>query len=625
MSQYDNLICFYNDLMKNIFDDLSELYKNLNETQKKICIDKKLRIVIIIQNNNSKIYFKQIFQKYFTIKIKTDEIMIFVKEFTKINSNDDFIKYIENFHKIKNNFVKKFIQNQISTINYISKFNAIIIGCPDSTDIDVLVQIDEACDIENSKINNSDIISQLEYKCIYQINKTKKIDVNVIHIKNKKVIKSQKGSIKTLQGIIYYTQHLHMKKEYIIDVDKPDRFKIEDRIIPPINFILFNLDIFCGKNKAHELREKKIFAINSNEKDKVNFIIDNDIMNIIYTHFINIDDKNKDYIKALFVKLVTIILIDNDMSENTEYYTKKGIANQLDKIYQNTYNYSMYYLFRGTEGTFNKDFLKIIFDEYIKYAITYIDNFDYIWEKININMKPVEYIDKQIQNLFWENPLSPTDDFIKYFDKLSLDTNIEKHFIIQSSNEKDYDFNKIPEFINKVSFVNQRSNEWFELRKLYPPSNIIKDNKYTDYPRTEKWINDIYHLICGSIGEQYVMFNIDWENIFNGYKFIMIGMLIDYDKKYSISPDGFIINFETGDIIPIEIKCIRGEKNLFSKTIMREIKMAKKQLTTIKTIMNKCTKGIIVFMYINKNHIECEYTILNLEQASVFNGTMIEL
>jgi len=32
---------------------------------------------------------------------------------------------------------------------------------------------------------------------------------------------------------------------------------------------------------------------------------------------------------------------------------------------------------------------------------------------------------------------------------------------------------------------------------LYPPSNIIKDNKYTNYPRTEKWINDIYHLICG--------------------------------------------------------------------------------------------------------------------------------
>jgi len=85
------------------------LYKNLSDIQKKICIDKNLRIIIIIQNNNSKIYFKEIFQKYFTIKIKTDEIMIFVKKFTKINSNNDFIKYIENFDKIKNNFVKKFI------------------------------------------------------------------------------------------------------------------------------------------------------------------------------------------------------------------------------------------------------------------------------------------------------------------------------------------------------------------------------------------------------------------------------------------------------------------------------------------------------------------------------------
>ena len=49
---------------------------------------------------------------------------------------------------------------------------------------------------------------------------------------------------------------------------KNNKFKIEDRIIPPINFILFNVDIFCGKDKSNQLRDKKIFAINSNEKDK---------------------------------------------------------------------------------------------------------------------------------------------------------------------------------------------------------------------------------------------------------------------------------------------------------------------------------------------------------------------
>ena len=34
MSHFDNLVNFYNDLMKNIFDDSSEFYINLNEQQK---------------------------------------------------------------------------------------------------------------------------------------------------------------------------------------------------------------------------------------------------------------------------------------------------------------------------------------------------------------------------------------------------------------------------------------------------------------------------------------------------------------------------------------------------------------------------------------------------------------
>ena len=609
---------FYNNIVQTINDNSSNLYQNLSNEQKTMCNKQPhLRTVIIIQNIKSKIYFKEIFIKYFpNIKIKTDDIMIIIKEFTKINlyinKNSDINDFMMELHKIKNNYVKKFIQNQIAINNTIIDFNAIIIGCPESKDIDIVIIVDEKYDIENIKINDIDIINQLDNKCIYTIDKTKKIDINIIHIKNKKVIKSQKGSIKTLQGIIYYTQFLHMKKEYIIDIIKPEKFKIEDRIIPPINFILFNLNIFSGKEKATELRDKKIFAINSNEKDKVNFIIENNIMNNIIIHLTSINDKNKDYIKALFVKLSTIILIQNDMCENTDYYTKRGIAKLLDKLYPNSYDYSIYYLFRSAEGIFNKEFLQIIFDEYITFAKTYIESFDYNWNRIEIDIsKPVKYIDINIQNLFWKNIHEPTDSFIEYFDSISIDTNIEKHFIIKSTNEREYNFDIIPEFKKHIDFSDQRSEEWFNLRKIYPPNNTIKDNKYTNYPRTTHWIKEIYHLIAGSICEQYIMYNIDWAKIFDGYKFIMIGMIIDYKEKYSISPDGFLINFDTKDIIPIEIKCIRNEKNLFSKNIMREIKMAKEQLKTIKKIIN-CKKCIIVFMYITCTNVFCEYTMIEL-------------
>lgn len=610
MADYSNIESFYNNLIQNINNDDSNLYKILSEEQKIISKQKNIRTEIIIQNKKSRIYFKEIFYKYFpNTHIKTDDIMIIIKEILKINSNMNFSEEID---KIKNKYVKQFIKNQSIKEQYITDFNAIIIGCPESTDIDIIVIVDENLDIHTIKINNSDITEQLKKKCIYEIDFKKQLDINIIQIKNKKVIKSQKGSIKTLQGIIYYTQHLHIKKDYIIDINKPDKFRIEDRIIPPINYILYNLDIFCGKKKSIELRDKKIFAINSNEKDKVNFIIENDIMNIILDEFISLNDINKDYFKALFVKLSTMILINNNLSDNTDYYTKRGLAKLIDKIYPDTYEYSLYYLFRSKEGKFNKDFLKTIFKEYISFATTYIDNYDFIWNKININTKVnVSHIDDKIQKLFWENTSEPTESFIEYFDSISIDTNIEKHFILKSTGENDYEFDLIPQFKKYTSFVDQRSKEWFELRNIYPPNNIVKDNKYFNYPRTKNWIKELYHLIVGSIGEQYVMYNIDWNKIFDGYVFINIGMLIDYDKKFSISPDGFLINFDTKDIIPIEIKCIRNEKNLFSRNTMRELKTAKEQLQTIKKIIN-CKKGIIAFMYLTKDDIYCEYSIIEL-------------
>ncbi len=73
----------------------------------------------------------------------------------------------------------------------------------------------------------------------------------------------------------------------------------------------------------------------------------------------------------------------------------------------------------------------------------------------------------------------------------------------------------------------------------------------------------MFHLIVNSIGERYVMYNIDWSKIFPGYQFVVVGMLIHPIHKYSIPQDGLLINKKTKDIIPIEIKCIKHEKISF--------------------------------------------------------------
>ena len=152
LTDYTNIKSFYNYLMEKIYDDNYDLYKNLSDEQKKVCINKQRRIIIITQNNKSRIIFKEIFKKFFPdIKIKTDNIMIIVREFTKINIDENFIDELD---KIKNSYVNKFIKSQITKTSYITDFNTIIIGCPESTDIDVLVIVDDKYDIENINIKH---------------------------------------------------------------------------------------------------------------------------------------------------------------------------------------------------------------------------------------------------------------------------------------------------------------------------------------------------------------------------------------------------------------------------------------------------------------------------------------
>jgi len=573
---------FYNfcQEIKNNFENKDKLYLELNEREKEI-YDRNYEIgkSIIIHNKNFKKRFKQIFMNFFPeIRKKEEDIMFMVREIINTNTNSKYIN--------------KFIQ-QIVPDNILIEFRLIIIGCPESTDYDVIIIVDDTIDVEII-ITENDIRTKMVEVSKVPIDYNKKIDANIIHIKNKRVTKSLKGSIKTIQGIIYYTQELHNKPEYLIDVDKPDTFKIEDRIIPPITFILYNLNIFCGKDFGESIRDGKIKAINSNEKTKIDFLIDNKIFEKIFEimdeQITNI--RYKDYIKALFVKLSTIILINNKLSENTEYYTKRGIANLLDKIYPQTKDVSLYFLFRGKEGQYQKAFFRIICDEYIKFAKEYKDYYDFDWHTLDVDFtKSLQNVPPNVILNFWSN----------FYDDITYSDEI----IIKSTNIDDYDFNLIPEFKNNVKFIDQRSNEWFELRKIYPPNKkYIKNDSQSKI--------DIKNYISGSIGEQYIMFNVDWNKIFPNYHFISVGMLIHPDNKYSISPDGFLINFDTKDIIPIEIKTIKSNRNIFSQTMMREIKMSIIQLKTVNEII-KCKKGLIVFMFIQQNkQIITEYAMIDL-------------
>lgn len=174
-----------------------------------------------------------------------------------------------------------------------------------------------------------------------------------------------------------------------------------------------------------------------------------------------------------------------------------------------------------------------------------------------------------------------------------------EYFEIPSSSSEDISF--FPELVEKSILIPQRSKEWFEFRRKYTIDRDPKDK-----------IEERFHLIAGAISELYVMYRVDWKIIFPEFNFINVGVIFN-DQDF-ISPDGFLVNQITKEIIPIEIKCIRKKKDLYTKATIREIKMARVQIAKVKKILcnSNIKRGMVAFIYLYKDQVEFEYSFIKI-------------
>ncbi len=551
--------------------------------------------------------WKDVLLKYHDFENSTpEEVFKFTRELLNCYSKD----FLEFQTKVKQSGIVHSFYNKHG-YHHVDDFVILIIGCPYSKDNDTIAVIDLKYDVNKVVLNPVKINEQ-----IYNLGKdtSKEIDLNVIQIQDGIVVHAKKGSIKTLQGILYYTQVLHMPESKCIPVQPPERFKLDDRIKPYIHFIFCNLKVLLTKNQYDSF--KSVLRPLSNVKEKFEFMINHDIVNIITNNILHLynNDAFKNIIKSLFFKMCTLEAIHHDMTQTQDYYTKKGMASIMSSIYNCSIEKPLYFLFRGEEGHLDCDFFKTVFCSFLKFSQIYVKQISLSWTKVNVNITAEVPVNRNVCTLFWENPVSPSDKFIVAFQNEFKDGfNIEQfntYFQIPSCAEDD--LAAFPEFQKQVCFCSQRSPEWFAFRDKYPPNGKIKENAYQNYEASNSWVKDLFHLIAGSLGELVVMYGIDWSRVFPGYTFVTIG-LIKNDKGQSIAPDGFLINATTKDIVPVEIKCLRQSKNAYSNANVREQTQANLQLQTLKSMLTiEIKTGIIVFLYMCQDVIDCEYVEVNL-------------
>lgn len=492
-----------------------------------------------------------------------------------------------------------------------SDFN--IIGCEYSTDIDIIVPVPNEIIIQYYKnkkfiLDTSLIVYELQ-NLGYDI-VSRKLDINLVYIdiKTLNIINVLVGEPKLTQNIIYYTYSLH-SQAYSQIISKPTKIDICDFTRLFSKIILDWMDKLLGKSRYKQLRPIKA-------QNYTNLIsrLDFSIEILQEVNFINLFNNNKNIIKSLAMKLCQLSLLQFDTLE----YTKKNISLQISRNLSVDYDNVLFILSRGKLGKIdNYDNIQKIFliliNQYkiiIEYNKTKFNMLNY---KIDIDTY-LEHCNLNCSNNFMINefiksPEKPTIQLSEYINnQYKLTKSLNEIFILYT-----FGIEFLPkQFISYICIENQRSIEWLELLKFYNCGNSINNTI------TFKDCETNFNLIRGCIGEKLLIDLIDWNilvenNLRPVYKCIC-GLLVEnkgIKNSIGISPDLLLISNNNDIVIPVEIKTIVSNPNIINKKILREIKLATKQLETSIELIYKITQnytfGLMVFCFIHNNQLSIKY------------------
>lgn len=465
-----------------------------------------------------------------------------------------------------------------------------IFGCPLSTDIDIAFIVSGHNIIEKYKhaqieLDFGDILDEI--KKDYP---NKDFDINLITLDAQSNLSMAYKGSKETQNIIFNTYKYHRQK-YQIFFDKQIDIDLNDKIRGLCVFVLDYLRDIIGIEEYKNQREIKK-RIYNDPSERIKYV--NEILSDIT---INID---KNIIKSITMKLIQIILLN----DNLYAYTKKDMIDLIQNYFDINYKNELWNLLtRDSYHIASKDTDKqLIFNLLVnKYIIIYNELLNiYQWKEININFNiNVTKLDDDIIEKFIKSPLVPTNKFMKIA-KYIMDDDINKYFILDI-----YGIEFLPKELHKyIIYEPQRSGKWIEYHKEFTKGKLHIER-------------DKYSMIRGAIGEIFICNNCDFSEICGEIvNKCMIGFIKEGNNL--CAPDLLLIN-DKKEIIPVEIKCLPMDVcfDMNNRTFHREFKLARKQINYISQIINniyekKVKNGIIIFVYFGSPEIKTYYCNINI-------------
>lgn len=517
----------------------------------------------------------------------------------KIDNKEEILLSLELFPiKTVKQLIKKYnlSQGQLEEFcndNFSKYISFVIIGCPHSTDIDVCCIVNESYQSNGKtyplladEINrlNNEIYDKLGY------DKSRKLDINFITVKNNNITSLSKGGKET-QNIILSTYDLHKQKYECPNLEFV-KIDILEKCKTIAKFYLDHLEDISIDYQLIRESKKRAYQTTYDMLEFSKTVIGN-------IDICNLNDKKEwnDTMKSLTMKIIQLILLKNNIYE----YTKEGMINQV-KIFGFNEDELTYLLFRGNKGIKSNIFTRL-HDEYVKILEEYLNNIDKNIHEILFCDINIHY--KNNFKHFFDSPNIATEQFQKSWNQKFNDKSINSIFKLESSNQENrnillqyFDEKYHKNFI----WINQRSEEWLKLLKFYTCGNNSKE--------IQSGFNGKFNLIRGAIAEQLIIDNF----IFEDFNKISLGLLVKDTKEGSkgCAPDLILVNDK--EIIPVEIKCLKSDKK--NSDYYDSLILAQKQCETVKNIFNSfnCNlikKKIIILSWFTENKLIYEVNTIN--------------
>jgi hypothetical protein len=561
------------------------------------------------------------------------------------------ITKISKIHEFDEIEIQKMSSDQFSSWN-----EFVVVGCPDSTDIDAICYVDKKyCTDGNIKPllrSEEHRLSEELKKLGYSVDRP--VDINLIYVDpdQQTIVASSKGGTET-QNIINMTWQYHKQ---ILDDMKMPRAMVKY----PVKMIQFNQEEIFNKLRSfakymldyaedicsnyQRFRPIKIELYSRGGDQMMRFMRDSvQYIECDPTKITNPKKKKywHDCFKAMIMKLIQIIML---FRQNKIVYTKKELARTVVELFDNVDSSMMehyeqgavWYLYRGTVGSYCPE----LFPHLIKCYSDIVDNFlttlqaktikmEYQQQTLIDLLKDNPTVDHLMLDCFLQSPEHPTEQFELMWNKNNTasgsDGKINQKFIIRSSDQKDFykcyadlDPEVIDVFKKCFIFMDQRSVEWLD----------CLENKFV-CGKCSAVIGDQfqakYNLIRGSLLELFAMNLFQPDDVgLKGFRKWNLGFIVEDNIKGAsgFAPDLVLLsnNHETSEqpeCILVEIKGLKTSRR--NADYYRGLHLANRQIKSGQNILGKyltqkqliVKRGVIILCYIENKKLVLESQIVD--------------